>query len=103
MKRKIAEFVAHYLTCQQVKAEQQRLAGESQRFPEWKWEHVTLDFVIGLSRSSSGYYSVWVIVDRIMKSAHFLPYKTTYSYDMMANLYEKEIVYLHRVILTVYF
>ena len=97
MKREIAEFVARCLTCQQVKAEHQRPAGESQPLfiPEWKWEHITIDFVIRLPRTSSGYNGVWVIVDRLTKSAHFLPYKSTYSYDKMANLYVREIVHLH--------
>ena len=53
-----------------------------------------MDFVIGLPRTTGGYDSVWVIVDRLTKSAHFLPYRSTYSMDMMANLYIKEIVRL---------
>ena len=105
IKRDIARFVARCLTCQQVKAEHQRPAGESQplSIPEWKWEYVTMDFVIGLPRTSSGYNSVWVIVDRLTKSAHFLPYKSTYSYDRMANLYIREIVRLRMKLLCLLF
>ena len=54
-----------------------------------------MDFVIRLSRTSSGYNSVWVIVDRLTKSAHFLRYKSMYSYDRMTNLYVREIIHLH--------
>ena len=81
MKKDVAEFVSKCLVCQQVKAEHQKPAGLFQRIdiPEWKWERITMDFVTGLPKTSKGYDSVWVIVDRLTKSAHFLPVKTTYS------------------------
>ncbi|GKC76493.1 putative reverse transcriptase domain-containing protein, partial [Tanacetum coccineum] len=60
--------------------------------PEWKWEKVTMDFVSGLPRTPSGYDSIWVIVDRLTKSAHFLPMKKTDSIEKLAQLYLKEIV-----------
>lgn len=60
-------FVARCLTCQQVKAEQQKPAGQSLDIPVWKWEHITMDFVTGLPRTSRGHDSVWVIVDRLTK------------------------------------
>ena len=77
MKKIIADFVARCLQCQQVKAEHQRPAGLLQPLPipEWKWEHITMDFIVGLPRSSRGMDSIWVIVDRLTKSAHFLPVK----------------------------
>ena len=80
MKRDVAEFVARCLTCQQVKAEHQKPAGmlQSLEIPEWKWERITIDYVTGLPRSQKGHDSIWVIVDRLTKSAHFLPVKTTY-------------------------
>ncbi|XP_017970404.1 PREDICTED: uncharacterized protein LOC108660660 [Theobroma cacao] len=61
MKRNIAEFVAKYLTCQQIKAEHQKLSGTLQPLPipEWKWEHVTMDFVLGLPRTQSGKDVIW--------------------------------------------
>nr|GFB11689.1 putative reverse transcriptase domain-containing protein [Tanacetum cinerariifolium] len=65
--------------------------------PEWKWENVTMDFVTGLPRTPSGYDSIWVIVDRLTKSAHFLPKKKTDSIENLAELYLKEIVYKHGV------
>jgi hypothetical protein len=68
-------------TCQQVKAEHQQPAGLLQplQVHEWKWEEVAMDFIVGLPRTQSGYDSIWVIVDRLTKVAHFIPVKTTYS------------------------
>ena len=51
--------------------------------PEWKWESIAMDFVVGLPRTLAGHDSIWVIIDKLTKSAHFLPVKTTYS---VANL-----------------
>ena len=75
MKRDIAQFVAQCVMCQQVKVEHQRPAGSLQPLviPKWKWEHITMDFVIGLPRTLGGNNAIWVIVDRLTKSAHFLP------------------------------
>ncbi|KAH9658749.1 Endonuclease [Citrus sinensis] len=97
MKREIDEFVSRCLVCQQIKAEHQRPAGFSQPLPipEWKWEHITMDFVTGLPRTQSGHDSVWVVVDRLTKSTHFLPFKTTYSMDKLGNIFMAEIVRLH--------
>ncbi|RVW77095.1 Transposon Ty3-I Gag-Pol polyprotein [Vitis vinifera] len=85
--------------CQQVKAEHQRPAGSLQplAIPEWKWEHITMDFVIGLPRTLGGNNAIWVIVDRLTKSAHFLPMKVNFSLDRLASLYVKEIVRMHGV------
>src|SRR5262249_47501986 len=73
MKRDVAEFVAAYLTCQQIKFEHQRPTRLLQELPllEWKWGHITMDFVVGLSKTPKGYDSIWVIVERLTKSAHF--------------------------------
>ena len=89
MKRDVAEFVARCLTCQQVKAEHQKPASmlQSMEIPEWKWERITMDFVTGLPKSQKGHDSIWVIVDRLTKSAHFLPVKTTYGVAKYAQLY----------------
>ncbi|KAL5540527.1 hypothetical protein UlMin_045649 [Ulmus minor] len=63
------------LTCQQVKAEHQRPGGELQpiKVPEWKWEEIAMDFIVGLPKTTNKYDSIWVVVDRLTKSAHFLP------------------------------
>jgi hypothetical protein len=99
MKRDIAEYVALCDTCQQVKAEHQRPARLLQplQVPEWKWEEIAMDFIVGLPRTQSGYDSIWVIVDRLTKVAHFIPVKTTYLGPQLAELYMSRIVCLHGV------
>ena len=99
MKRDIAEFVSRCLVCQQVKAEHRKPSGTLQPLPipEWKWEHITMDFVVGLPRTRAGFDAIWVIVDRLTKSAHFLPVRTKFSLDRLAELYINEIIRLHGV------
>jgi transposase InsO family protein len=65
--------------------------------PEWKWEEIAMDFVVRLSRTQLGYDSIWVIMDRLIKVAHFIPVKTTYSGPQLAELYMSRIVCLHGV------
>jgi hypothetical protein len=64
------------------------------RIPEWKWEEISLDFIVGLTRTPSGYDSVWVIVDHLTNVAHFIPVKTTYTEPQLADLYMARIVCL---------
>jgi len=75
MKNDIAKFAQRCQICQQVKAEHKKPSGLLMplQVPEWKWSHVIIDFVTGLLRSPQGYNAIWVIVDRLTKSAHFLP------------------------------
>ncbi|WVZ64089.1 hypothetical protein U9M48_013658 [Paspalum notatum var. saurae] len=89
MKRAVAEYVAVCDTCQRVKAEHQRPAGLLQplKIPEWKWEEISMDFIVGLPRTQKGYNSIWVVVDRLTKVAHFIPVNTTYSGARLAELY----------------
>ncbi|WVZ88945.1 hypothetical protein U9M48_035412 [Paspalum notatum var. saurae] len=84
-------------TCQRVKAEHQRPAGLLQllKVPEWKWEEITMDFIVGLPRTQKGYNSIWVVVDRLTKVAHFIPVNTTYSGAKLAELYISRIVCQH--------
>jgi hypothetical protein len=81
MKRDVAEYVVLCDTCQRVKAEHQRPADLLQplQVPEWKWKEIDMDFIVGLLRTQLGYDSIWVIMDRLTKVAHFIPVKTTYS------------------------
>ena len=97
MKRDIAEFVSKCLTCQQIKIEHQKPVGLLQplSIPEWKWERITMDFVTGLPRTQRGHGAIWVIVDRLTKSAHFIATNNTYSLERYAQLYVDEIVRLH--------
>ena len=65
--------------------------------PVWKWEEITMDFVVGLPVTTERHDAVWVIVDRLTKSAHFIPVRMTYTMDQFARLYMKEIIRLHGV------
>ena len=99
MKIEISEFVTKCLVCQRVKAEHQvrsRLL-QSIRIQEWKWDRITKDFVVGLPLIRRKHDSVWVVVERLTKSTHFLPVRTDYSLDKLAELYIKEIVRLHGI------
>jgi hypothetical protein len=80
-----------------VKAEHQRPARllHSLKIPEWEWEEIGMDFIVGLPRTSTGYDSIWVIMDRLTKVAHFILVKTTYSGARLAELYMTRIVCLH--------
>ncbi|KAL5558514.1 hypothetical protein UlMin_034725 [Ulmus minor] len=88
LKKDVANYVAKCLVCQKIKAEHQRPAGVLQpiEIPEWKWEQISMDFVVGLPKTSNGHDAIWVIVDRLTKSAHFLPIKITYSLEQLADL-----------------
>ncbi|GKC34654.1 putative reverse transcriptase domain-containing protein, partial [Tanacetum coccineum] len=98
MKKDIAEYVSKCLTCLKVKAEHQRPSGLLQQ-PEilvWKWEGIAMDFVTKLPRTSSGHDTIWVIMDRLTKSAYFLPMREDYKMDEVARFYLNEISMLDR-------
>jgi hypothetical protein len=80
MKIEIVKYVSECDTCRRVKADHLRPVGNLQplSIPEWKWKNICMDFIVGLPRTSRGYNSIWVIVDRLIKSAHFKPVSTTY-------------------------
>ncbi|TYK11561.1 DNA/RNA polymerases superfamily protein [Cucumis melo var. makuwa] len=93
MKREVAEFVSKCLMCQRVKAPRTKPAGLLQplSIPEWKWENVSMDFITGLPRTLRGFTVIWVVVDRLTKSAHFVLGKSTYTASKWAQLYMSEI------------
>ncbi|KAJ9545105.1 hypothetical protein OSB04_024812 [Centaurea solstitialis] len=99
MKKDIATYVSKCLTCARVKAEHQKPSGLLQQpeIPEWKWERISMDFVTKLPKTKKGHDSIWVIVDRLTKSAHFLPIRESFSIDRLAQLYVNEIVMRHGV------
>jgi hypothetical protein len=99
MKRDVADHVALCDTCHRVKAEHQKPAGLLQplKVLEWKWEEIGVDFIVGLPRTPAGYDSIWVIVDRLTKVAHFILVKTTHLGARLAELYMSRIVCLHGV------
>ncbi|KAA3488076.1 reverse transcriptase [Gossypium australe] len=103
MKRDISDYVSKCLVCQQVKVEHQVPLGQLQpiMIPEWKWDGVTIDFISGLPLTPSKKDSFWVIVDRLTKSAHFIPVRTDFSLDKLAELYISQIVRLHGVPLSI--
>ncbi|GJU22092.1 reverse transcriptase domain-containing protein [Tanacetum coccineum] len=82
------------LTCAKVKAEHQRTSGLSKQLeiPEWKWENITMDFIIKLPRTRSGHDAIWVVVDRLTKSVHFLAIREDYSTEKLERLYTDEII-----------
>ncbi|GJU66792.1 putative reverse transcriptase domain-containing protein [Tanacetum coccineum] len=94
MKRDIATYVSKCLTCLKVKAEHQRPLGLLQQ-PEilkWKWDKITMDFITKLPKTKSGHDTIWVIVDRLTKLAHFLATQEDYSTQRLVRLYIDEIV-----------
>ncbi|KAJ9538155.1 hypothetical protein OSB04_030888, partial [Centaurea solstitialis] len=99
MKRDVARYVEECLTCRKVKAEHQRLHGKLQplEIPVWKWEQITMDLITKLPKTPRGFDAIWVIVDRLTKSAHFLPIQESSSADKLADIFVREIVRLHGV------
>ncbi|GJR52958.1 putative reverse transcriptase domain-containing protein [Tanacetum coccineum] len=99
MKADIAMYVSKCLTCARVKAEHQRPSGllVQPAIPEWKWDNITMDFITKLPRSSQGFDTIWVIVDRLTKSAHFLPIRENDPLDKLARLYLNRIVARHGI------
>ena len=93
MKRYVSEFVTKCLVCQQVPLG----LWQPIRIPEWKWGRITMDFVVRLPLIGRKLDSVWVVVDQLTKSIHFLPVRIDYSLDKLAVLYIKEIVRLHGI------
>ena len=86
MKKEIADFVSRCLTSQQVKAEHQKHAGKIQPLliPVWKWDKIAVDFVTGLTRTRRQHDAIWVIVDRLTKSMHFLLVTNDDTLDKLA-------------------
>ena len=87
MKQDITRHVVECNTYGRVKADHMRTLGYLQPLPipVWKWKDISMDFVVGLPRTYKGYDSIWVIVDRLTKSAHFLPVNSEYSADSMPS------------------
>ena len=99
MKKDIYEYVSKCLTCQQVKAEHQVPSGllNPLSIPQWKWDNITMDFVFGFPLTKRKHDAIWVIVDRLTKSAHFISVRLDYSRDRLAELYVSEIFRLHGI------
>ncbi|GJV87600.1 putative reverse transcriptase domain-containing protein [Tanacetum coccineum] len=92
MKEEIAIYVSKYLTYAKVKIEYQKLSGllVQPEIPQWKWENITMDFVTKLPKTAAGQDTIWVIVDRLTKSAHFLPMREDDTLEKLTRQYLKE-------------
>jgi hypothetical protein len=99
MKIEIARYIARCDTCQRVKAVHLKSAGALQPLPipSWKWEDINMDFIVGLPKTSKGFDSIWVIVDHLTKSAHFISVQTIYPTIRYAKIYFERIVSLHGI------
>jgi hypothetical protein len=99
MKREIAKYVFECDTCQRIKASHLKVAGTLQPLPipSWKWEDLSMDFIVGFPNTSLHHDSNWVIVDRLTKTAHFLPVHTTHRAEKYVEIYIDQIVCLHGI------
>ncbi|GKE08024.1 putative reverse transcriptase domain-containing protein, partial [Tanacetum coccineum] len=99
MKAKIATCVSKCLTCAKVKIEYQKPSGlmVQPKIPQWKWENITMDFVTKLPKMVTGQDTIWVIVDRLTKSVHFLPMREDDALEKLMRQYLKEVVSKHGV------
>ncbi|GJT62703.1 putative reverse transcriptase domain-containing protein [Tanacetum coccineum] len=105
MKVNIATYVSKCLTYAKVKAEHHKPSGllVQPEIPEWKWEKITMDFITKLPKTANGYDTIWVIVDRLTKSAHFLPMMENDPMERLMKLYMKEVVTRHGVHVSIIF
>ncbi|GKB43817.1 reverse transcriptase domain-containing protein [Tanacetum coccineum] len=103
MRQYTATYINKCLTCSKVKAECQKPSRLLQQLeiPVWKWERIAMDFFTKLAKTPSGYDIIWVTVDRLTKSAHFIPIRETYSMHKLTKLYIKEIVSRHSVLVSI--
>ncbi|GJU66206.1 putative reverse transcriptase domain-containing protein [Tanacetum coccineum] len=99
MKADIATYVSKCLTCLRVKSEHQKPSGLllQPEIPQWKWDNIKMDFVTKLPRTQRGNDTIWVIIDRLTKSAHFLSMRETDPMDKLARLYLKEVITRHGI------
>nr|GEW22760.1 retrotransposon protein, putative, Ty3-gypsy subclass [Tanacetum cinerariifolium] len=99
IKAGIATYVSKCLTYLKVKVEHQKPSGllVQPEIPQWKWDDITMNFITKLPRTSNGYDTIWVIIDRLTKSAYFLPIRGKESIDKLARLYLKEVVSRHGI------
>jgi hypothetical protein len=97
MKIDIARHVARCNICNRIEAEHQRPIGllNPLDVPEWKWESISMDFIVGLPQTPKDHESIWVIVDRLTKVAHFIVMRNDYRVEKLVDLYVENILRLH--------
>jgi hypothetical protein len=100
MKREAACYVSECDICRKVKADYMKPGGLLQplSFPDWKWDDISIDFIVGLSMTVRNFDLIWVIVDRLSKSAHFIPVNTNYKVQKYAEIYIARVLCLHGVL-----
>ncbi|GJV64136.1 putative reverse transcriptase domain-containing protein [Tanacetum coccineum] len=103
MKANISTYISKCLTCLKVKAEHQNPSGllVQPEIPQQKWENITMDFITKLPKTSSGYDTIWVIVDHLTKSAHFFLIKKTDKMGRLTRLYLKEVVSRYEILVSI--
>ena len=103
MKKHVTNYISKCLTCQQVKVKHQVPSSllNPIPIPQWKWDNITMDFMSRFHLTQKKHDSVWVIINRLTKSAHFLPVRLDYPMDMLVELYVNEIVRLHGIPLSI--
>jgi hypothetical protein len=99
MKGELAEYVSGCDTCQRIKASHLKTAGQMYplSIPAWKWDNISMDFIVGLPVTPRKHDCIWVIVDRLTKTAHFILVHTTFPAEHYAKIYVDLIVRLHGV------
>ncbi|GKA16717.1 putative reverse transcriptase domain-containing protein [Tanacetum coccineum] len=103
MKAEIATYVSKCLTCANVKIEYQKPSDllVQPEIPQWKWENITMDFVTKLPKTAAGQDTIWVIIDRLTKSVHFLPMREDNTLEKLTRQYLKEVVSKHGVLVSI--
>jgi hypothetical protein len=103
MKREAAHYVSECDTCRKVKADYMKSGGLLQplSIPEWKWEDISMDFIVGLPITSRKFDLIWVIIDRLSKSTHFIPVHTNYNIQKYAGIYIARVLCLHGILKTI--
>ena len=99
LRKDVSDFVSKCLVFQRVKFERQKSSGLLQLLPvpDWKWDSISMDFIVGLPRTRRGNDAIWVIVDRLTKVARFVLMKNTWGANHLEVAYVREIVRLHGV------
>jgi hypothetical protein len=99
IKRETARYVSECDTCRKVKVDYMKPAGLLQPLSilEWKWDDISMDFIVGLPLTARKFDSIWVIVDRLTKSTHFIPVHTNYNVQKYAGIYIAHMLCLHGV------
>jgi hypothetical protein len=99
MKCETTHYVSKCDTCWKVKADYMKPGGLLQllSIPQWKWDDISMDFIVGLPLTAHKFDSIWVIVDRLSKCAHFIPFNTRYRVEKYAEIYIACVLCLHGV------